>query len=78
MNNRPSLGFMGVLPAAAWNNATSKDGMGFILIDSNAIACCAGLCPINLANKLEMDMKAPCWALLHSITCMNLFCLLIN
>lgn len=46
---------MGVFSASAWDSATAKGGLGFIQIDTNAIVCCAGLCPINLAANWKWN-----------------------
>lgn len=65
MNSRPSLGCLRVFSTPAWNNATSKGGLGFIMINSNALVCYADFCSTMLVGKLELDLKALCWALSH-------------
>lgn len=58
---------MGIFSAAAWNTATAKGGLGFILIDSNAKVCHAEFGPSDYDSNLEIEIKALNLALLHSI-----------
>ncbi|XP_039144737.1 uncharacterized protein LOC120282045 [Dioscorea cayenensis subsp. rotundata] len=77
MNNRPCPGALGVFSAVAWNITTGKGGLGFMAINSNVTVCCAGFCPSSLADSLDMNLKALCWALDYIIIsrecCSNIF-----
>ncbi|XP_039142228.1 uncharacterized protein LOC120279366 [Dioscorea cayenensis subsp. rotundata] len=77
MNNRPYPGALGVFSAAAWNITTGKGGLGFMAINSNVTVCCAGFCPSGLADGVDMNLKALCWALDYIIIsrecCSNIF-----
>lgn len=58
MQNRLKPGYMGIFTTVAWNVATSKGGLGFIFIDSNANVCCVGSYPSCIEGKMEMEMRA--------------------
>lgn len=64
MQNRPKPGFMGTFTATAWNVATGKGGVGFIIIDFNAnVFLCRFLSHhyTIMEGKMEMEL----WALIH-------------
>lgn len=71
MQNRPNPGCLGIFSAAAWNEVTGKGGLGFVMLDSNGVVCCAGMAPCAFTGRLEIGFLAISLALHQCIVARN-------